>query len=594
MTAGAGAMAASPRRGALGVAALVLLVAGLLTARVLWARAAFLRQSVPQVVGALDVARVGVSSWARTYTAQAELLARLVARDPALAADAGASARAEFARRVGPALAVLGRPASPRGPGGDGPYAGESRVDGAWVYDAAGALLAGWPPDAAERATEPRSATVPPAPPRAAAVRTTRRPGGVWADVVVPVLGEPAGDPAGEAGRAEPVLGTVVVRVAVDDRSLPALNPTRPSNRGARATGLARFGDSAVVVSTSTYAERPAPRRAFALGELPRHARAALEGRPTSGQGRGLFGRRVVFAAAPLPDLGWAMLREVDAAFLLGQLTPSLIVEESLLARLFALAAVVVASRLRAGRARRETAIAELRADFVSGVSHELRTPLAQIRMFAELLRKRALRDEGEADRALGIIEKEAGRLAILVDNVLNYARLRRQPVTRWITPVPADVAGEARQVLESFAPLAAERGARIVLAVAPGPRAVIDPQALRQVLLNFLENAVKYGPRGQTVTLGAQALGAGRGAQVRIWVDDEGPGVPPAEREKIWEAFHRAEAAVRSGVGGSGRGLAGVRDLVRPAGGRVAIEAAPGGGARFVAELPMVGGGVG
>jgi signal transduction histidine kinase len=210
--------------------------------------------------------------------------------------------------------------------------------------------------------------------------------------------------------------------------------------------------------------------------------------------------------------------------------------------------------------------------------------------MFAELLRKRALRDEAEADRALRIIEKEAGRLAILVDNVLNYARLRRQPVTRWITPVPADVAAEARQVLESFAPLAAERGARIALDAEAGPRAVIDPQALRQVLLNFLENAVKYGPRGQTVTLGARAVGAGRGATVRIWVDDEGPGVPAAEREKIWEAFHRAEAAARSGVGGSGLGLAVVRDLVRQAGGRVAVEDAPGGGARFVAELPMVG----
>jgi signal transduction histidine kinase len=288
------------------------------------------------------------------------------------------------------------------------------------------------------------------------------------------------------------------------------------------------------------------------------------------------------------------MVREADADELLAQFTPALAIEESVLALLVALAAAVIASRVRASRARRETAIAELRADFVSGVSHELRTPLAQIRMFAELLRKRALRDEEEADRALRIIEKEAGRLAILVDNVLNYARLRRQPVTRWITPVPADVAGEARQVLESFAPLAAERGARIVLVVEPGPRAVIDPQALRQVLLNFLENAVKYGPRGQTVTLGAQPLGSGRGARVRIWVDDEGPGVPPAEREKIWEAFHRAEAAVRSGVGGSGLGLAVVRDLVHQAGGRVAIEGAPGGGARFVAELPMVGGGVG
>jgi signal transduction histidine kinase len=394
----------------------------------------------------------------------------------------------------------------------------------------------------------------------------------------------------------------VVVRVAVDDASLPALNPTRPENRSARTTLLTRLGDSVVVVATASNESAAVPRRGFALREVPPHVRAALDGRPAEGTGRGLFRPRVVHAAAPLPELGWAMVREVDADWLLGQYTTAIVVEETVFATIAVLAAFLVVSRVRAARARRDGALAQLRADFVSGVSHELRTPLAQIRMFAELLRKRALRDEDDAERALRIIEKEAGRLTILVDNVLNYARLRREPATvRWITPVPADVAAEARQVLESFAPLAAERGARLALDVEEGPRAVIDPQALRQVLLNFLENAVKYGPRGGTVTLGARAApaaapaGATRPAavpraRVRIWVDDEGPGVPPAERERVWEAFHRSEAAVRSGVGGSGLGLAVVRDLVAHAGGTVRVESAPGGGARFVAELPMVG----
>jgi signal transduction histidine kinase len=552
------------------------------------------------------VPRCGVGAWARTYTAQAELLARLASQEPVLRAAPGAGdpgdvarARVEFARRFGHALAALGRP--PAGTPAESPAGSPNGSDvvGAWVYDARGEPLAGWP---LPPPTAPAGA-LSEARPGAAVVRTARRPGGVWADVAAPVADGPADAPVAAGAADAAPRGTVLVRVAVGDRSLPALNPTRPENHGGRTTVLARLGDSAVVVATASHDSVPLPRRAFALRELPPHVRAALAGRLSAGDGRGLFRPHVVYAATTLPEVGWVMVREMDVDFLLGQLTLPLAIEEAILATLAVLAAVVVVSRLRAAHARREGALAQLRADFVSGVSHELRTPLAQIRMFAELLRKRTLRDADEADRALRIIEKEAGRLAILVDNVLNYARLRREPVQRWITPVPAHVAGEARQVLESFAPLAAERGARIVLDVEEGPRAVIDPQALRQVLLNFLENAVKYGPRGQTVTLSAHGVdGAAAGRvpsgrvrpRVRIRVDDEGPGVPPAEREKIWEAFHRAESAVRSGVGGSGLGLAVVRDLVHQAGGHVAIESAPGGGARFVAELPMVPGPLG
>jgi len=169
---------------------------------------------------------------------------------------------------------------------------------------------------------------------------------------------------------------------------------------------------------------------------------------------------------------------------------------------------------------------------------------------------------------------------------VLSYTSLRRRQ--RFVTPLAADVATEARQVIESFAPLAAERGARVVASLEDGARARIDAQALRQVLLNFLENAVKYGPKGQTVTVGARHLPAPNGsARVRLWVDDQGPGVPAPERAAVWEAFYRTERAQRSGAGGSGLGLAVVRDLVAQYGGTVGVEDAPNGGARFVAELP-------
>jgi signal transduction histidine kinase len=343
------------------------------------------------------------------------------------------------------------------------------------------------------------------------------------------------------------------------------------------------------VAATGSHAPRPLAVRAFAWRDVPAYVRAAFGGRVERGAGAGLLMPRAAYAAVPLPSLGWVAVREYDAGAIARSLRAPLALEEGLFGALAMLAAGLVVAGLRAARHRREHALAQLRADFVSSMSHELRTPLTQIRMFAELLRKHALREPDESDRALRIIEKEAGRLSILVDNVLNYTRLRRGP--RREVPRPADVAEEVRQVIESFVPLAADRGVRVVEDVPEGLRAAVDAQALRQVLLNLLENAVKYGPRGQTVTVAARAVDGGR---VRLVVDDEGPGIPMAEREAVWEAFHRGEAATRSAASGSGLGLAVVRSLVEHHGGTVAVEDAPGGGARVVVQVPGAGAGDG
>ena len=109
-----------------------------------------------------------------------------------------------------------------------------------------------------------------------------------------------------------------------------------------------------------------------------------------------------------------------------------------------------------------------------------------------------------------------------------------------------------------------------------------MDPRAHRPILLNFLDNAAKYGPLGQTIFVGAVR----DGEWVRLWVDDGGPGVPEDERERIWKPFYRI-APHDVTVAGSGIGLAVVRELVLQHGGRVRVERAPRGGARFIAELP-------
>jgi signal transduction histidine kinase len=543
------------RRAALGGALFLVALAAALRARVLWVRRAVDRDAAQQLARVVEVTRPIIDAWRDAYVSHAALAARLAALEPALGAAAGRVPN-ESSARLGAVLGALG---------------GERGVVGAWVYDAAGRPVAG-APDLASAPAAPSGAG------REPAVRTGLDAGGVHADVLAPV--------SSPADREGPPLGTVRVRVRVTDATFAALNPPRPGGPSARTTIVARVGDSALVIAAGADARGRAGARALPLRAVPPHVRAALEGRSARGVGPGLLGTQVVYGAAAVRSIGWALVREEPTDELYAAVRPAVIVEETIFAALAILLAATILAVVRGARARRAAALAELRGDFVSAVSHELRTPLAQIRLFAELLRKGSLRDAAEADRALGVIEKEAGRLSILVDNVLSYTSLRRRQ--RFVTPLAADVAAEARQVIESFAPLAAERGVRVVAELEEGARARVDTQALRQVLLNFLENAVKYGPKGQTVTVGARHVVAPNGAdRVRLWVDDEGPGVTPAERAAVWDPFYRTERARRSGVGGSGLGLAVVRDLVAHHGGTTAVEDAPSGGARFVAELP-------
>jgi signal transduction histidine kinase len=231
---------------------------------------------------------------------------------------------------------------------------------------------------------------------------------------------------------------------------------------------------------------------------------------------------------------------------------------------------------------RRETELAALRTDFVSGVSHELRTPLAQIRMFAETLVLGRVRSEDERRRSLRIIDQEARRLTTLVENLLHFSRSERQ--TLRVSPTPTLLGPVVRGVLESFSPLAETRRVRLVTSLADGVTARVDEGALRQMLLNLLDNAVKYGPEGQAVTVGIDPVTSDR---VRIWVQDQGPGVPPSERERIWDQFWRLERDRGSSVAGTGIGLSVVRELATLHRGRAYVEPAPGGGARFVIELP-------
>jgi len=250
---------------------------------------------------------------------------------------------------------------------------------------------------------------------------------------------------------------------------------------------------------------------------------------------------------------------------------------------LLGLTAVLIGTALV--QLRRESQLTRLRSDFISGVSHELRTPLAQIRMFSETLTLGRVRSDEERRRSLAIIDQEARRLTHLVENLLHFSRSERQ--TTHITPEPTALAPLVQEVIDGFAPLAAARGARLSAAVPEDLVVTADPGAVRQMLLNLLDNAVKYGPAGQDVRIGA----ARENGVAKLWVDDAGPGIPRADRERVWDRFWRLERDRESAVAGSGIGLAVVRELATLHNGRAWIDdtgPAAGTGTRVVIELPV------
>jgi signal transduction histidine kinase len=201
--------------------------------------------------------------------------------------------------------------------------------------------------------------------------------------------------------------------------------------------------------------------------------------------------------------------------------------------------------------------------------------------MFAETLMLGRVRSEVERHRSLEIIDQEARRLTHLVENVLLFARAERR--SSRINLQRIDLAADVRDAIHGFAILSRSRAIEIRPELQEGITAPVDRGALRQILLNLLDNAVKYGPLAQRVTVGMALFDR----SVRVWVDDEGRGIPVADRHRVFDSFYRLERDVASPVAGSGIGLSIVRELVILHNGRVWIEDAPGAGARVIVEFP-------
>ena len=248
---------------------------------------------------------------------------------------------------------------------------------------------------------------------------------------------------------------------------------------------------------------------------------------------------------------------------------------------------------------QREHELARLRLEFSASVSHELRTPLAQILLFGETLTLGRTRTENERRDAANIIVREARRLMHLVDNTLTFSRAERPVVS--LSPRRQPLAPLVQEVIAGFVPLASAKNVRIVHALDEDATGFVDGEAFRQIILNLLDNAVKYGPSGGRVSV---TLSSGhtrlavepamrqkqvvRRSTIRLAVDDEGPGVNGRAREEIWVPFARGMNGEPPVGTGCGLGLAVVRELAERHNGFTWVEAGPGGrGSRFVIELP-------
>ena len=245
------------------------------------------------------------------------------------------------------------------------------------------------------------------------------------------------------------------------------------------------------------------------------------------------------------------------------------------------LVAVLVTRRVLAPIA----AAANRERGMVAKASHELRTPASVILSSAEILEREGLVKPAGRDLLRGIAE-ESQRLGRLSADLLTLVRDRAGEAEQRLDLSPGDVTEVARTAAERAKVMVEQRECSIETEISDRPlRAAINPDRLLQLLLNLVENAIRYSPPSGRITIGA----ASHDGRAELWVDDEGLGIPEDEREIVFDPFYRSPRDRSSRDGGSGLGLAIARSIVVAHGGSLTAEASPAGGARLVARIPLL-----
>jgi two-component system OmpR family sensor kinase len=225
---------------------------------------------------------------------------------------------------------------------------------------------------------------------------------------------------------------------------------------------------------------------------------------------------------------------------------------------------------------RLEEAFVRQRA-FVSDASHELRTPLTAIRGQIEVLARARHASADEIGATAEVVAREVERMGRLVDDMLLLARTDEgiAPATKPLevgTFLPGTLAGLFRGV-----------DRKLDLAEVPSGTLIADSDGITQVIRNLVRNAIEHTSEGGSIRISA----TGTGRWLRLSVEDDGPGIPPEQRERIFARFYRADSSRNPRTGGSGLGLAIAKAIVEAHGGRIWVDDAAGGGARVTFELP-------
>jgi len=222
-----------------------------------------------------------------------------------------------------------------------------------------------------------------------------------------------------------------------------------------------------------------------------------------------------------------------------------------------------------------------VRRDFVANVSHELRTPVAVIRANAETLLAGAKDDPQMAPKLIEGLHRNAERLARIIADLLDLSRLDAGQYRLDVSSVPVRTVTE--QSLSAVEPQAQKRGVKVEVAVPPTITVKADPKALDQILVNLIDNGVKYTRAEGHVWVEAREVGDA----VRIEVRDDGPGIADKHRERVFERFYRADPSRSREAGGTGLGLSIVKHLVESMGGEVGVEPNAPRGSIFWLRLP-------
>lgn len=223
----------------------------------------------------------------------------------------------------------------------------------------------------------------------------------------------------------------------------------------------------------------------------------------------------------------------------------------------------------------------QVRRDFLSNVSHELRTPLAAIQALVDTIEAGAVEPGQETQAFMARIHQQVRRLTTLVNELLDLSRIESGAVA--LAPESLDLAQVVAEAVSLLQVKLDQTGVRIEVPPVPGPLADADHAAILRVVTNLLDNAIKYSPRGSTI----HASTEDENELVSLAVTDEGPGIPPADLDRVFERFYTGDAS--RATTGVGLGLAIVKHLVRAHGGTVSAASTPGKGATFTVKLPKV-----